>query len=152
MPQCGQRCLQKQDINFVKKIERAKADSGIRADSIVVVAEVAAVEAAQSKSNGDSQTKQSKKSTKQRQEVLGASILKLLKSCPQCQSSDVQKRRFRLPLMAHWPSDIFKFYHFKPVDRSRGLRVSERGIRALRLSENGIFSDGRFSENRIFPD
>ena len=51
-----ERCLKKQEINFVKKIKRANADS-------VVVAEVAAVEAAQSKCNGESQTKQRKKST-----------------------------------------------------------------------------------------
>ena len=56
LPQFGQRCLKKQEINFVKKIKRANADS-------VVVAEVAAVEAAQSKCNGESQTKQRKKST-----------------------------------------------------------------------------------------
>ena len=62
LPQFGQRCLKKQEINFVKKIKRAKADSGIRADS-VVVAEVATVEAAQSKRIGESQTKQRKKST-----------------------------------------------------------------------------------------
>ena len=27
LPQFGQRCLKKQEINFVKKIKRAKADS-----------------------------------------------------------------------------------------------------------------------------